>query len=243
VFCLVGAIAASRCIDPPPSQAEASTVLASFRALGRFYAEPRAWMLATGAFAMGGYSVVRDAMVMPFVHRELGSFPIMLFAVIGGVCGLIIVKIVQAALHRSHRLAVLTCGSGAMLLAVFLAHFTDLAYRGWWALAVFTIINVIAWPCFEIGMKATMTEHFQGDQAAPAFASMTMQLFLVKGVFSFASNYKEVRAHAITWFVVFFACLIVPLTVAADHRLQGGKAKAKAAEGRPLEDGATTASV
>merc|ERR1712110_32801 len=104
-------------------------------------------------------------------------------------------------MERSKTFAVLACLSGAILLAIALFFFTNIAEQGWWVV-VFFVLGGVSWPAFEVGTKSVIASHFQGDQSAPAFAALTLQLFGVQAVVFFVNAFGDKEVHHYVVYVI-----------------------------------------
>jgi len=225
VLTLAAAVLVSTCENLPPLEPE-TTILSNFRALARFYREPRAWLLFPCTLAVGGMSAWHNSTIIYSVKDNLGSFGIIICNLIWSLVEIVAMTICRR--HSSRRYTILTLATAGLLLGICLFYFTKLAESGWWA-AVFFVLSGCSYAANDIAVKPTVSVHFRGDQAAPAFSSLTLQWNLVKALLYFGMELMGddgTAGDVLAGIVGFFALLVVPGTFAADRRLQREKAKA-----------------
>jgi len=226
VLTLAAAVLVSTCENLPPLEPPETTILSNFRALARFYREPRAWLLFPCTLAVGGLSAWHNSTIIYSVQDNLGSFGIIICNLIENL--VVIVAMTICRRRSSRRYTILTLATAGMLLGICLFYFTKLAESGWWA-AVFYVLSGCSYAAYDIAVKPTVSEHFRGDQAAPAFSSLTLQWCLMKALLYFGIELMGddgTAGDVLAGIVGFFALLVVPGTFAADRRLQREKAKA-----------------
>jgi len=219
VGCLIAAALLAMCREVPTTQeAPASrTVKADLKALGKFYIEPRAWLLAFMPLTLGAFSSWKGGTIALAAKVSLGP---------GGVAGLNLIQKVALLLFakanamwmkRFSSYPILVVASLSMLASVLFFYVRDVSEDGWWT-SVFFVFAGIGWAAYETATRAQVVEHFRGEQTGYAFSAMTLEIFLVQAAFYPSAEIPnaDIIQAAI---VAVLACLVVPGSVLADRLL------------------------
>eukprot|EP00929_Paragymnodinium_shiwhaense_P052803 TRINITY_DN26443_c0_g1_i1.p1 TRINITY_DN26443_c0_g1~~TRINITY_DN26443_c0_g1_i1.p1 ORF type:complete len:466 (+),score=63.37 TRINITY_DN26443_c0_g1_i1:78-1475(+) len=216
--CIVAARMMSMCREMPVTAASAKRSLTSdLQSLGDFYEEPRAWLLGFAPLSLGALSFWRRGTVSAAATATLGAGGVASLNLIQKLATMVFAKLTAVWLTRFSGYPVLVLGSFSTIAAVLFFFARDIAEDGWW-MSVFFVLTGIARASYETATRSKVLEHFRGEQAAYAFAALTLEQFLVKALFyptSDIPNADNVQAVV----VVVLACLIVPGSLLADRLL------------------------